>query len=310
MRTKRPRMKKEEMTKECLKVISLDSDKIRFTVRRNCVTRLNILVIEKKTEESETYRILRLANWLPSQPPLKVRDTIFRVCVPQIMNWNKKNSTLSLEYHEGFPIECLLKKYTRGKERLFWIEFIEKFFDWCNKRGLTWSDCAPRNMIVNVPLLRLTLIDFERELHLKDKQISFREFQCHAQDLILEEFAAFLFPEEQKHIFGNLWSACRKKFVDIRSITSKRKKLLLEKKFGPLSQKVSATHVCEVGKLMADVATPSYYKGDVFFPMELLEKIAQKGGTNEYVKTVLRIEHEVFAERISILKEIAKRLEC
>jgi len=301
---------KENISDECSKVISLDTDKIRFTLQRNHITGVNILVVEKKTKELEMRRILRLANWLPFQAPLRVRNTIFQICVPKIISWNEKNSTLHLEHHEGFPIECLLKRYTQGKERTFWIEFIEKFFTWCNEKGLIWDDCAPRNMLVNIPLLRLTLVDFERRLCFRNRSISFREFQYHAQDLIFEEFAAFLFPREQRQIFSDIWSTYEEDYIDKKSITSRRKKLLLEKKFGLLPQKIPAIYVNEIGKLMADVATPSFYQGKAVFPMELLEKIAQKGGTEGYVKTVLRIEKKSFPKRISVLKEIAKRLEC
>lgn len=284
-------------------VLSYDSKKIKMALSAD-----GKLVVRKKTVEKE-YRNILLAqsHMLKHRPVLttKTHGTI-QVMVAEIVEWNDIDKYLSTLYCVGKNIEELLRE-SIGSTRDEIIGLLRQLLEAFQSNGFLWGDFCPRNMIWNQERGIIWLVDFERELRLKDCPIDQCLFNRYVRGYSREEFSSFLTSHEGDSLFDGFLNENGSEIVPIDHIKSKRKRALLvclcgEKKYYSLDEVRSAED------LMSAIATPFFVNGEYFFPMDSLDLIGSRGGSNEYVKTVIAIRGLEENDRFSELKKRTEAL--
>ena len=266
------------------------------------------VIVRKKTSEKE-YQNLVLAQ----QHLLKHRPTLVcrkwqqvSISVAEVSEWNQEAKLLSTFFCHGDNLEEILRK-SFGSAREDWIDFLRKIFELFKSNGFLWGDFAPRNMIWDQTKKIIWLVDFERMLHLKDCPIEHGIFNRYVRDYSREEFSCFLNPLEQRILFKGFLEEDYPGHVPISQIASKRKKALLKNTFGE-KESYPLSELREVEDIMVFVATPFQVHGILFFPMDSLDRIGNKGGPDEYTKAVMEIknlgEHKRYVELKRRTKDI------
>lgn len=282
-------------------VLSFDSKKIEISLDANGKT-----VVKKQTAQKEYLNItLARQHLLKHQPVLgSVMGHDFSISVAEVSDWNQELGVLSTFFCNGDNLEGVLKN-TFGKERSVWTEILRKIFEIFKTNGFLWGDFAPRNMILDWPQKTLWLVDFERNLHLKDCSIEQEVFNRYVRNYSREEFSCLLSQEEQSIVFRDFLDENYTGSVPTIQIESKRKKGLLKNLFGE-KDCYSMAELRQTEDLMVFIATPFRVNEVLFFPMDSLDRIGNKGGPNEYVNAVMATRNLREPERFSELKRRAE----
>lgn len=278
-------------------VLSFDSKKVEISLDIN-----SKIIVKKQTTQKEYLNITLARRHLLNYRPILDFTTgqSFSVSVAGVSNWNQELGVLSTFFCHGDNFEGILKN-SFGEKRGDWIEILRKIFEIFKSNGFLWGDFAPRNMIWDWSRKTLWLVDFERELHLKDCPVEESVFNRYVRNYSREEFSCFLSQEEQAIVFRgflNDYYACS---VPTSQIASKRKKGLLKNLFGEKSH-YAIEELRQVEDIMVFVATPFRVNEVFFFPMDSLDRIGSKGGPNEYVNVVTAIRSLGDSARFSELK--------
>jgi len=282
-------------------VLSFDPEKVMIAL-----TYEGRVIVKKRTTKKE-YRNIVLAR----QHLLKYQPTIISnkygeisITVAEVFEWNQKTGILSTVFCQGKNFEGVLRE-SIGKNREEMVDFIKDIFEIFKSNGFLWGDFAPRNIIWNESQKIIYLVDFERNLYLKDCPIGQYLFDRYVRNYSREEFSCFLSQQEQSALFDGFLEENHRGFTQADQITSKRKLVLLKSMYGE-KKCYSLDEVCKIEDIMAYVATPFKVNDVFFFPMDMLDLIGSKGGPNEYAKTVMEISKLEAFQRFSELKKIAK----
>jgi len=282
-------------------VLSFDSKKVEISLDINGET-----IVKKQTTQKEYLNIT-----LARQHLLKHRLVLdfamgqnFSVSVAGVSSWNQELGILSTFFCHGDNFEGILKN-SFGKERVDWIEILRKIFGIFKSNGFLWGDFAPRNMIWDWSQKTLWLVDFERDLHLKDCPAEQEVFNRYVRNYSREEFSCFLSRREQSIVFRDFLDECSACSVPTSLVASKRKKVLLKNLFGE-KDCYSIAQLRRAEDIMVFIATPFRVNEVLFFPMESLDRIGSKGGPNEYVNAVMAIRSLGELARFSELKRRAE----
>lgn len=284
-------------------VLSFDHEKIMMTLSID-----GKLVIRKKTVEKEYRNILLARQHILKHQPVLVSETYgtIRVLVADVAEWNYDKQLLSTSFCEGENIEKLLRN-SIGSDRNELIELIRKLFDIFKTNGFLWGDFAPRNMIWDQQQGIIWLVDFERELQLKDCPVEQYLFNRYIRNYSREEFSCFLTLHEKDYLFNKLLDEDDGGIIPANQIVSKRKRSLLKSLFIE-KEYYSLNEIRHAEDIMVTAATPFLVHGVYFFPMDSLDLIGSKGGPNEYVRAIMAIRNMEEYERFSELKKRTKTL--
>lgn len=281
-------------------VLSFDPSKVRL-IQGGCG---GGGVVVKKTTIQELNNIILARKYLLSKNlSLTLEMMNLNISVVEVIGWDRK--ILSTPYKEGLNLELLLRNYS-GNERIIWVEGIKSLFTLFRSIGFLWGDFAPRNIIWDFSHNVLWLVDFERDFLALNDSASKSLFSKYVRSYSWEEFSSFLTKEEQSFVFDDFFDNDHNPFESllIKKISSKRKKGLLERIFG-YKEYYSQQEVCYVESLMVDVATPIKTDDGLFFPMDILDSLNDKGGTDAYIRAVVSLENVSEEDKIRKLKEFS-----
>lgn len=229
--------------------------------------------------------------------------TVFKVNIPDILSWDPDKKIMHQQYCKGNNVELLLRSMF-GEERHRIVSFLLDFMEWMRKNGMFWEGAAPRHLIVEELGKNLSLVDFERPIILQEYSFSEEEFRVLLRGTVHEEFCAFLFEDEQKMLFANIWDDVSQGEVPTSSIRSVRQLILYEKFFGRPKGKVFMKQLALVQRFMSGIVTPFLLDNSPFFPLVALDKIR---GAQNYVETILELDRTkrvewplVFARRAGV----------
>lgn len=284
-------------------VLSFDPEKIMVALTPDGKT-----IVRKKTTEKEYKNILLARQHIIKHQPALIFDKYgkIQIFVVELYEWNRNEQVLSTLFCQGRNIEEILRE-TTGTNRESLICLTRKIFEILKMSGFLWGDFAPRNMIWDQSQKIIWLVDFERDLHLKDCPVSRHLFNRYVRNYSREEFSCFLVEHEQTVLFDDFLDEDIFGFIPAIQITSRRKYALLNNTFGK-KECYSLNEVRQIEDIMASVATPFQVNNVLFFPMDSLDLIGSKGGPNEYVKAVMAIHELGENERFSELKRRTKTL--
>lgn len=193
---------------------------------------------------------------------------------------------LTLELKEGENLEALLSsdKVDRNDK----VNFTKQLLEWMKDTGTFWCGVAPRHIVTDQVKNEVSLLDFERPLALKKGGFSVEEFNNLLRGLVHEEFSAFLFENEQKNIFSDIYKTeFPNKLINLNSIYGRRVKLLLAHFFGPLEETIKTEQLFFVYEFMSSIVTPFYVDGKPFFPLKEIDERTRVA--ENYVSTVLQL---------------------
>lgn len=284
-------------------VLSFDPKKVEVASAPDGKT-----IVRKKTTEEEHRNITLAQQHLLKHCPVLTGDEwgMISISVVETFDWDQESKILSTIFYQGKNLEEILRE-SIGQERSRLIDLVRKTFEVFKSSGFLWGDFAPRNMIWDQSRKIIWLVDFERELHLKDCSIEQCTFNRYIRSYSREEFSCFLSQQEQSILFNGFLEENCSGSIPISQINSKRKKTFLKSMFGG-KECYSLNEVRQIEDIMASVATPFMVNGTFFFPMDSLDQIGSKGGSNEYVSTVMAICGLEGYERFSELKRRTETL--
>lgn len=263
------------------RVLSFDPKRVRF-IDNGC----GPAVIEKTTTFQEYRQITKAREYLKINPIILSKKLLLLIPAP-ILRWENKKSVLVTLFCNGINGEQVLRTST-GSERSRSINLFKECFQKMRLAGFLWGDFAPRNMIIDEKSKRIWIVDFERQLELKNKPVAKSLFSRYIRNYSFEEFSCFLFAEEQKKFFSNMLTEESKASIPASQIHSKRKSKLLTSLFGQKKYyKVKELQIVEA--LMIFVATPFFVNGMPFYPMDFIDRMSNQGGPNTYVQIVQKI---------------------
>lgn len=282
-------------------VLSFDPDKIAVSSGPEGKT-----VVRKKTTAKEYDNLTRAAQHLLKHNLVIVDNGLGAVSIAaaEIVEWNPETATLATLFYEGENLEGILRR-TIGRRSSVDIAFVRKMFEAFKLNGFLWGDFAPRNIIWDKAGKAFRLVDFERELHLRDCPVDDHMFNRYVRRYSREEFSCFLTPSEQSVLFDGFLEESCFGFVPTNQIASKRKEALLKSIYGN-KKGYTLTEVRYAEDIMVFAATPFQVNGGYFFPMDALDRIGSKRGADEYARAVRVVsgleEYEKFLE----LKRLAE----
>lgn len=282
-------------------VLSFDPEKVMMISASDGRAAIN-----KKTTEKEYRNMLLARQHLLKYQPILVSETYgnIRVSVAEILGWNSEKQLLFTLFYQGQHFEGILRE-TIGTERNALMGLIKRMFETFKAIGFLWGDFAPRNMIWDQLQKAIWLVDFERNLYLRDRPIEHSSFSRYIRSYSMEEFSCFLTEHERATLLDDLIDKDVHEFIPISQITSKRKCSLLKTLFGE-KECYSSGEVRQIEDLMVSISAPFQINDAFFFPIDPLDLIGSKGGPNEYTRTVMAIRNLGKYERFSELKKRAK----
>lgn len=259
-------------------VLSFDPTKIKLVYAIE-----GKIIVKKKTVKMEFVQITKAYKHLLNHPVAVKNNSIFILPAP-VIEWRENDNILVTEYCDGINLEYLLRSASM-RTRKQWIGIFKELFLQFKQKGFLWGDFAPRNMIFNNRLSSIRIVDFERKLNLYDNQVESEIFSRYVRNYSQEEFACFLFRNEQSVFFPEIITFEPSKDIPVSELQSRRKKELLRRLFGyKTNYKVEEIQKAE--SLMADVATPFVIDNVVIYPMDIIDKITSKEGPKTYVEIV------------------------
>lgn len=279
-------------------VLSFDSQRVKFVMQAD-----GTRVVEKKTTISEFQQISIAHDYL-STYPIFLCDGIISVLPAPIIGWDEHKLTLLTVYCEGINMEHYLKSMVKI-DRIKCVSLLKDFFSLIRLRGFLWGDCAPRNMILNECQKSMRIVDFEKPLLIEKGPVNPMKFARYLRNYSWEEFSCFLFEEEQKEVFGEFLIDESEQTIVTSTIRSARKKKLLSILFG-IKNEYLISEICEVEQLMISIATPFFINQTPFWPIELLDSINERSGTDVYTTVVQRIKNFTGEARARELERLAK----
>src|SRR3989338_37335 len=266
------------------------------------------MIVRKKTTAKEHGNILLARVHILKHQPILVskRYGEVRISVAEVLEWNQDAQLLSTLFCHGRNLEEILRE-TIGTNRGDLADLIRKLFETFKTNGFLWGDFAPRNMIWDQPQGIIWLVDFERNLYLKDCPVECRSFNRYVRNYSREEFSCFLTQHERSALLDDFLNEDTQGFIPMSHITSKRKTALLKSMFGE-KECYSLNEVRQTEDIIASAATPFQVNNTFFFPMDSLDLIGNKGGPDEYVRTIIAIRDLGEYEKFSELKRRTKTL--
>lgn len=285
-------------------VLSFDYGKVVTTLSED-----GRMIVRKKTVEKEHRNISLARRHLLKHQPIIASEKYgaTRILVAEIVEWDEKNRLLSTLFCNGENIERLLRESV-GTDRDPLIELIRKSFESFRANGFLWGDFAPRNVIWDRQRGIMWLVDFERNLILRDCPVEQHVFNRYVRNYSYEEFSCFLTLQESAFLFEGFLDESNDEIIPVEYLTSKRKRLLLKDLFGG-KEYYTLDEIRHTEDIMVEMATPFLIHGTYFFPMDLLDFIGSKGGANEYVRTIITIHDLGEHDRFSELKKRAEALQ-
>jgi len=244
------------------------------------------LLVTKKTTGVEVSNTTEASVHLQSAKPFEWQDTSYRVVTPEVISWDESGGLLTLELKEGENLEASLSSVENGRNNN--INFTHQFLDWMKATGTFWRGVAPRHIVTDFAKKEISLLDFERPLVLRSGGFNVDEFNELLRGLVHEEFSAFLFENEQKIIFSDVYKTeSPDKLINLSSIYGRRVKLLLAHFFGPLEETVKTEQLFYVYQFMSSIVTPFFIDGKPFFPLKEIDERTRDA--QNYVNTVLQL---------------------
>lgn len=281
-------------------VLSFDSNRITVTLSGN-----RTLVVRKKTTTAEHTNIMLASHHLLKHQPSLISEGHgrVRILVAEIVEWDYDKKFLYTSFCNGKNLEELMRE-TIGLKRKGLIDLIRGLFNIFKESGFLWGDFAPRNMIWDRQRGIIWLVDFEREISLKDCPIEKNLFNRYVRNYSFEEFSSFITKEEKTLLFKGFLNEKTGNIIRSDQITSKRKLSLLDRIYGKIDYYM-LDQVRKVEDIMSSIATPFQIHGVFFFPMDSLDLIGSRGGPNEYTEAVMAILNLGKKQRFCELKKRA-----
>lgn len=249
-------------------IISSDINRVRLIERSG-----NPLVVKNSTySEFENYYTAKkkLSNLTES---ISVNGIAFHVGIPESIEWDPDNMCIVLNYIEGTNLEALLKSQTTYTCAKSFLQALLSFFI---KIGFHWLDFSPRNIIISFEQKSIVLVDFEKGF------VDVNSYEYIS--LIIEEYGAFLLPEDNKYYDKILTLLQENSKLVENMILSKSKRLMV------LSQLLNSNNYIELYASLIIAEIP--YKSDtntMVFPIVNYEKILSEFGYDAWGKAVARI---------------------
>jgi len=279
-------------------VLSFDPDKVSF-VETSCG-----LVVEKRTNVKEYDRIVD-ARYFLDKNHIVLRDDDFLVMTAPVLEWRHDESVLVTLFCGGINGEVALRNAS-GNQRTQLIDIFKELFLKIRLTGFLWGDCAPRNIIFNKEAKRIWIVDFERDVHFRTGPVLPAEFSRYIRNYSAEEFACFLFEDEQKYLFTGVLTGEPLRDIATSAIGSKRKRKVLSLMFGERDA-YNTVEMRAAEQAMISAATPFVCDGAPIYPMDIIDRISNKGGPDAYGEIIQRAEKiQCPADRIKELESLEK----
>lgn len=266
-------------------VLSFDPDRIEMSVTPD--GRMTV----KKSTCSKEYRNILSAHKHLNKHPMGIEFAphgTIHVQVAELCGWDETWGTLSTLLHTGKNLEVMLRE-SIGTERHSMLHLIGGMLNTFRTHGFLWGDFAPRNMIWSESENIIWLVDFERDLELRDCPINASAFARYARNYSREEFSCFMTKQESCDLFKDIIKDDISGYMPTNLIASKRKRALLKTLYGEKSC-YSMDNLREAEDLMVFIATPFRIHSTYFFPIEPLDLISAKRGPHGYSSTVMAIK--------------------
>lgn len=281
-------------------VLSFDPDRVKLDVTPD-----GTLAVRKTTSFAEYRNMIKAHEHIMKHPiNLKLGSTRLSLSPVPILNWDENSAVLVTKFAQGDNLEHILRDYGNSGRR-DWIALVRQLLAKLRVTGFLWGDFAPRNMIFQNDKRRIAIVDFEREQTFRDGVIKRTFFSRYVRNYSREEFSCFLVKDEQDFLFEGFFTKEVQGYIPVSEISSKRKKALLSLMFGR-KEAYSVEEVEEVEDMMANVATPFLVDDALFFPMDVLDRVGNKGGAKAYARTARKINDLEEAERFDELNRLAK----
>jgi hypothetical protein len=261
-------------------------------------------IVKKRTTVNEYENLKLIAHWLKKgkHSDFYWEGDVYTIETPRVLNWNSQEGVLSMALCEGKNMEVLLREITdmQSEKRKRLVRFTVDFFYWMRKQGFLWKGACFRNMIVNTAQKKIYIFDFEKFDGILDAAMSIGEFKLFCTGRIGEEAAGFLFEDEQKEVFGNLWEYSQSKYLKTKSDLGTRQRTLMRRLFSSNSITAPIDQITAIEKIMTLTSTPLQYRGVAVFPILLLGEIQD---TNEYADVLLNLYFSRY-DREQFLKKL------
>ncbi len=284
-------------------VLSFDSNRIEISVTPD--GRMTV----KKSTCGKEYRNILSAHEHLNKHPMEIEFAphgTIRVQVVEICGWDETWGALSTLLHTGKNLEAMLRE-SIGTERHSMLHLIGDILHTFRTHGFLWGDFAPRNMIWSEHEDTIWLVDFERDLEIRDCPISASAFARYARNYSREEFSCFITRQESRDLFKDIVKDDISGYMPTNLIASKRKLALLKTLYGERPC-YSMDNLRWAEDLMVFIATPFRIHSTYFFPMEPLDLISAKRGPYGYSSTVMAIkglgEYERFNELVRQVRSL------
>lgn len=278
-------------------ILSFDANKVRLCENNGRK------YVEKATSFKEYWQMSGALDYLQRHPFSLYGSSKFTVRVAPIIGWSALDRLLTTAFCEGLNGESILR-LSSGEERTGWLSLMKIFLSSSRRIGFLWGDCAPRNIIIQPEVRSIWLVDFERGLSLLERPAGESEFSNHIRNYAREEFSCFLTKSEQGHFFSGLLIENLRPAFPASSVKSKRKRQLLRSMFGA-KEIYAPDEIRQAENIMVEAATPINTEGNMFFPMDIIDRISNTIGVQCYADVILRLHRHAAdpKERVAILKE-------
>ena len=276
-------------------VLSFDPSIINFISSEDG----RILRVEKKSSQLEYTQMLIAEEHLKKNKILLQGKILLRVA--PVLAWNEDSYILTTEYCSGLNLEEALRSRNTDFNEL--ISILDSFFSELKMNGFLWGDCAPRNMIFNKQQGVISLVDFERKLEVLTSPVTDNVFSRYVKNYSREEFSSFLLRSEQELLFSNFLIDDEDASLKVSDISSNRKKKLLKSIFGE-KDSYGLDEINQVEDMMVSAATPFLINGNIFYPMDYLDRISSSLGQDFYVQLVSELVRLNEYDRYRKLKEL------
>lgn len=265
-------------------VISLDSKKVWLRKLDG------VRVVQKRTTVEEYENLKKITRWLKSdkRSDFYWEGEVYTIETPKILHWDVKESILTMGYCEGKNLEVMLREVDdlQSEKRKRLVRFTVDFFYWMRKQGFLWNGACFRNMILNTAQKKIYIFDFEKFKGIHEGGMSIGQFKLFCTWRIGEEVAGFLFEDEQKEVFGNLWEYSQDKYLKAKAGLGSRQRVLMKRLFSNESQNAPIDQITAIEKVMCWTSSPLQYRGAAIFPILFLGEIQDP---NKYADALLNL---------------------
>jgi len=246
-----------------MQIISLDKNRIIFTDN----------FVFKRSDEREFNSLKEAFERVSQIANVKIGEVEYEIKVPKVISFSEERICMERCFGENLELK-LRSKESHNEGVLILNELLKHFLE--NK--FFWKDFAPRNVLIDENVIYI--MDFERGIGRKN--LSYQEYFV---DIVYEEYAAFLLPEERIFELDKIFEVVENTSVNFYLIKSRRVKEILRLTCD-INNLTYENYVNAI-RLIIAAETPKIHNDDIVYPIVELEDFMRENGVGEYAKIVV-----------------------